>query len=463
MAALPPRAHPQPRTHKLELLLFTGLIALAVLDRLPVSAPLLPELPGFDFQLSAYRLASLPLLAAILFLLLYRRRLPWTGTEPTALCMWGLLAAMAASALSAPSPSLSLLHLLRFVEYALISQLLAAVLLVAWRPNRWRWLAWGVTLSAVGASLTILTDFFGLSHFYLLYESQRPYVRHMGLLGEANYAAAKLVILLPFLLQLGLRAFREGRSREGYAAILSTLIVLFALFITGSRMGGLLVLILALLYGLQGFRWLLRPKVLLSATVAALIVLGAAWALNERALSQAFRYISQRYALLATFLTTGQEAFGPVRETSLKERLAVLQGGIQMFADHPLLGVGLAHFPLRIGEYQARYGGYYSHNTYLTVLAELGLLGSFFFTALLIRVFVLLRRAAVLHPERYSYSALQNSYVLLLVAFFFLHDLENQYLWALFLPFALYLERWGLTPSTQGPGGADEPAPPPPA
>lgn len=434
----PSRGVVSPSPPRLGLFLAIVLIALSVLDRFPVVLPL-----GLSFPLSAYRLASLPLFAAMLLWLLYRRTFPWAGAYPTALFLWAWLAATAASALGARFPDWSLLHLMRFVEYAAFSQVLAAVFFVSWRPDRWRWLASGVAVSAVVVSLTIITDFFGLSGFYRVYESQQPYVRHVGLLGEANYAGAKLAIFLPFLLQLGLTAFREGRSGRGYAAMVSIFVVLFALFITGSRMGGLLAFLLFAMYLFQEFRWMLRPKVLLSGAVAALIVLGVAWALDERVLSQAFRYIGQRYALLGTFLTTGQETFREVTETSLQERLTVLRGGLKMFVDHPLLGVGLAHFPLRLGEYEPEYSGYYSHNTYLTALSEGGLLGGLLFFALLARVFVLIRRASVRFPE---YKALLNSYVLVLLAFLFLHDLENPYLWALFLPFALHLERRATTP-----------------
>jgi O-antigen ligase len=409
--------------------LFGALVFIAVLDRLPLSI--------FGFSVSAYRFLSLPLLITIIFTLLRSGWIPWAQQGPMSLLLLGLLLSMALSSLFSTDPEIALLHLLRYLEYALIALLLSAILCTHWQERYWLPFAWTLLLSALFASATVLTDFWGATAFYRWYEAERPYVRHMGILGAANYGSAKLVVLMPFIFYLG--AFYAQRRRWGALSFVigAGLIVSIALFITGSRMGGLLASIALAVFLLREIRWLRKPRVILLFAAILGLLLTASISFGEGPMSQAFRYVSNRYGVLISFLRSGEESYNRVRESSLRERIEVFRAGLRMFADHPLLGIGLAHFPLVIGEYDPRYSRVYSHNTYLSVLAELGLIGILFFIFLCRQMFFLFHRAFMTDKGFYFYLFL--SYILLLIGFLFLHELDNKYFWTLFLPISLYL------------------------
>ena len=68
-------------------------------------------------------------------------------------------------------------------------------------------------------------------------------------------------------------------------------------------------------------------------------------------------------------------------DTLLGSRRALIEAGVAMFGDHPLLGVGLAGYgPELLGDY-ASYQSYYgstqfrSHTSAVTTVAELGMMG----------------------------------------------------------------------------------------
>ncbi len=410
--------------------LFGTLVFIAVLDRLPLSV--------FGFSVSAYRLLSLPLLITIIFTLLRSGWIPWAQQGPTAFLLLGLLLSMALSSFFSTNPEIALLYLVRYVEYALIALLLSAILCTHWQERYWLPFAWTLLLSALLASATVLSDFWGATAFYRWYEPDRPYVRQMGILGEANYAGAKLAILMPFILYL--TSWYTQKRRWGRLALVigAGITVSFALFITGSRMGGLLASVALAVFLLREIRWLRQPRVILLFAAIFGLLLAPPLFRSRGPMLQAFEYISSRYGLVITFLRSGTEEFRGVRETSLRERIEVFEAGLEMFADHPLFGAGLAQFPYTIQLYNPLYSGVYSHNTYLTVLAELGLAGAIFFILLSGRMFVLLYRALTHHSEIHFYMLL--SFVLLQMSFLFLHDLDNKYYWTLFLPICLYLE-----------------------
>ena len=82
-------------------------------------------------------------------------------------------------------------------------------------------------------------------------------------------------------------------------------------------------------------------------------------------------YLEWRLAADAGVLTRAQQAI--VLQGSDASRLAAALAGPQIFATSPILGVGFGHYPLLSG----RFVGYpiESHNWYMNVLAEQGLVG----------------------------------------------------------------------------------------
>ncbi len=414
-------------------MLFSAILAIAVLDRLSISL--------FGAHLSVYRLLSLPLLFIALLLLLRHGRLRWFGIRPTLLFLAGFLLAMGFSSFGAAQPEISFLYLLRYLEYTLVSILLYLIVRSQRSPRHWHSFCWWMLLSAFFSAMTVLSDFAGITAFYRLFEEARPFVRHVGILGEANYAGMKLATLVPFIFYLAASA---ARARHGLTLAFVSgagLIVAFALFITGSRVAGLLAALAGIGFLLKEFHGLRQPRVMALFVLILGLFLSAAISFQPGPLAQAFDYLRNRYGLLLTFVRTGQEELGPVRETSLKERLDVLQTGLKIFRDHPVFGVGLSHFPLIIGQYNPSYSGVYSHNTYLSVLTELGLFGTIFFFSLIVRMLQLFVRASLSQPQESRFDFyLLLSYLVLLTGFTFLHELDNKYFWTLYVPAALYYE-----------------------
>jgi len=83
-----------------------------------------------------------------------------------------------------------------------------------------------------------------------------------------------------------------------------------------------------------------------------------------------------------TVQTTGQtEAQG-----STRQRYEVLQNAMRIIRDHPVLGVGLGAYGLANFRYNPALGELDTHNTYLNVLAETGVLGLVLYLAIVASV-----------------------------------------------------------------------------
>jgi len=79
------------------------------------------------------------------------------------------------------------------------------------------------------------------------------------------------------------------------------------------------------------------------------------------------------------------ESIGKITsDRSIVQRLRILNGGIQMFLDHPLGGVGIGNFITHMKDYAHTNFALVAHNSYLHIAAELGIFGITLFIMLLI-------------------------------------------------------------------------------
>lgn len=167
----------------------------------------------------------------------------------------------------------------------------------------------------------------------------------------ANFLAAILVLTLPLV-------FQKINSKNIYEKVISIgLMPIFiaAVFLTGSRGGTLgLVAILVLLV----WRFRRRGR---SALVLALLVLATALATPSH------------YWTRAKTIVSYQE------EVTAQSRIDLWKGGLQMYGDHPLTGVGQGNFVWISPQYTRRYSktwtgeGFVAHNTFIQLLAEGGI------------------------------------------------------------------------------------------
>jgi O-antigen ligase len=108
---------------------------------------------------------------------------------------------------------------------------------------------------------------------------------------------------------------------------------------------------------------------------------------------------TERIGTLAELLPSSSSTGGVAKDYSFRGRTSEAIVAFRMFADHPILGVGLGNYPVLYQKYSQRLGmdfrseDRHAHSLYLEVAAETGLLGLFSFALLLWGVFRSVRKA----------------------------------------------------------------------
>lgn len=171
----------------------------------------------------------------------------------------------------------------------------------------------------------------------------------LGIFANPNEVAYSLVILVPVAAFLA-----AGLGMLPRLALLGiSMVYIAAIFVTFSR-GGLVGLgaVVAL------YAWRKRSVWLLGTLVAVAVL----------ALSLGGKYWSR-----------GEDFSSLNGDVSFRQRLATSQAGLAMFADHPLLGVGLGcsvvAWPLYAPNDLYSRGALVTHNTVIQPLGETGILG----------------------------------------------------------------------------------------
>ena len=122
-------------------------------------------------------------------------------------------------------------------------------------------------------------------------------------------------------------------------------------------------------------------------------------------------------------------------ENSSAERVDLIFSGINMFLDYPFLGLGFGNFQLYTEQYMSFFPRkVFAHNSYLTVLAELGILG---FTIWFIPLFITFKR---LNKESCIFGA---CLIGLFLSYFFLVAIYFQFI-AFFLALLITSYQKGL-------------------
>lgn len=324
--------------------------------------------------------------------------------------------------------------------------LFTAVVLLAVTPERLRGAALAAVLAgSILAALGVLqhitgdfsSDYWGLARIKLAHihgETFEP--RIAGPLGDPNFFAQILLVLVPVALALAWNARRHG-SRvllHGAAALLIAGTVL-----TYSRGGALalaVVLLLSLLARGLGIRRLIAGIALLGVLALSLP-----------------KDFTRRLTTLAQILPGSEEVLNP--DSSFGKRRVLTAVAWRMFLDRPLLGVGAANYTVRFPEYVEEVGSVareyegdgpnYPHSLYLEVLAETGLAGLALFGLAVAACFSCLRRAraAFAVAGRVCEVRLARAFEISLVGYLlssvFLHGHHIRYLWLLLaLSAALY-------------------------
>jgi O-antigen ligase len=93
---------------------------------------------------------------------------------------------------------------------------------------------------------------------------------------------------------------------------------------------------------------------------------------------------------------------GGSEQTSAFQRLEIWRGGVKMFADHPLFGIGVGNYANYIQQYEPQLGSdFVAHNNFINLLAEAGLVGMLLYVALFGMAIVALIQVAMLFRDEW--------------------------------------------------------------
>jgi putative inorganic carbon (hco3(-)) transporter len=323
---------------------------------------------------------------------------------------------VAGSALWATEPDLSLTALGDLIKNVLIFWVLAE-LITDTRTLRWCCLILTLVAAALSAislyqasTQTFASNYAGFAQASLrqIVGSEHLY-RLSGPVGDPNYYALILLVVVP----LGLCLVRTTRTRIGQLAIVAmVMMICTGVVLTYSR-GGILVLALAI--ALTLLRTGVRLLVLVAAGLAVALAPAPVW---DR---------------MGTLLD-------PLQDDSVALRIGAQEVALQMFLDHPFVGVGAANYPVLYQEYSRDLGvpavatQFFPHNLYLQVAAETGALGLLTFLPIVIGALVAVertRRAAAPGEWRDIVSGVEIALLCYLVASVMLHASYPRYLWIL--------------------------------
>lgn len=246
--------------------------------------------------------------------------------------------------------------------------------------------------------------------------------RSAGPIGDPNFYGLILVAIVPLAL-MRLRNERRGLLR--LAAGVSVLLMVMGLVLTYSRGD-----ILTLGVGLVAFAVLTRVR-LTHIAMTLIVAVPLAMAFVPSSYWQRLSYLAA-----VTSQTPGVQS-----DASLHKRAAAGEVALAIFADHPFLGVGASNYSAVYFPYARQLNvpdaASYSHDIYLQVAAETGLLGLVPYLAAL---FLALRaawrgRRAARRARDPLWESLSTSCLLALITYLFgvafLPGTYPRYLWLL--------------------------------
>ncbi len=252
-----------------------------------------------------------------------------------------------------------------FITYILIINTLTTVDRV--RKALWSVLGMGVVLALLSIYQSVTgrfdNNFSGLAQYRVSeITGTSDAARPSGPVGDANYFGQMLLFLVPVALYLLFEGRTRGAKLAGLLASGSLIVAVIFTYSRGDALALIVVLLAAAIYK--------RPK-------ASHVVVGAL------TLILIVPFLPQNYVTrLSTVLDVVQGNQQTVlSELSIRGRAGAVQAALEMFADHPLLGVGRENYPLYQPQYLAgtrlayQSKGIPPHDLYLEVAAETGLVG----------------------------------------------------------------------------------------
>jgi putative inorganic carbon (HCO3(-)) transporter len=393
------------------------------------AAVVMVQFQGAPFVLAAA--VPLILLAPLAYSLLAERRpivvtpaLPWI----VLFLVVQLLSSIVAEDVAAAAAAAGAFLLEGLVLYVLITNTIRSTEMI--RAVVWVLILVGAALGALSlwqtVTETFTNDYFGFAQNEAAVTglTETGIARLAGPIGEKNRYAQIMLMLVPLAL---MQASAERRRLLKIVALACGALAAIAVALTFSRgaalaAGLIVVAMVALRY--------IRPSHLLAAVLVVGLVLVIVPQYGERLAS-----LADVSALLS------EEPAGAETDNSLLSRATENIAALNVFADHPILGVGPEQFPQYYRAYadavgiSVRAADREAHNLYLETAAETGLLGAItFFGAVAVTLIELARaRAAALRRHRADLAAMATGFLLAMAAYLatglFLHLSYARYYW----------------------------------
>ncbi|MBL8154835.1 MAG: O-antigen ligase family protein [Anaerolineae bacterium] len=252
------------------------------------------------------------------------------------------------------------------------------------RGNRWRWIVLALVFSGIANALIGMYQFFGGSGALHLVVGDR-FFRAFGTFGQPNPFGGFIGLLLPISMMMAL-AHAQGllktsvsnphHLRKGGLALiygLASVVMLVAIGMSWSR-GAWLGLAGA--FGVIALTLPRQRKWGLLLVGGAVVAFAAGWYFDLIPSSLIQRLSSSTQELFAFEDVRGIDI--TPENFAIAERLAHWQAALNMATDQPFVGVGLGHYEVVYGQYRLINWSEalgHAHNTYLNLLAELGIIG----------------------------------------------------------------------------------------
>lgn len=373
---------------------------------------------------------------ALLFFAIFMRWLLYGGLPPGWKTPLTIIGAYTLTGIIAPLYSANVDQALRtaneYVKYPVVALL---IVLLVQRGEMLRWVMW--TLVIVGIFLGTISCYqyltgtfdnnyggFAVSPVLSTSDGGEIASRITGPIGDPNFYAQTMLVLVPLALEC---LYRERSWLLRALAVWSLVVCIGTIFATLSR-GAFLGLAVVAIF------WIVRhpPKplslIVLLVSIAILLPVIPAQYTNR---------IDTLYSAIA----------GPSSERladqSFRGRTSEAIAAIMMFADNPLIGVGLGNYNVHYQDYSRQLGldprreDRSAHNLYLEIAAERGLFGLTAFGVLMVVMFRSMWRARTrlnsigLANYASMVDALTIGLTSYMVTSIFLHDAYPRYFWVL--------------------------------
>lgn len=285
------------------------------------------------------------------------------------------------------------------------------------KPEDLRLVFWTCLVAMAWSSIYMYKEYFQLRHVYAGF-------RPRGSFGDSNYFCIAAVTVSP----MGISLFNTHKGRARLVAGAMVVFMLGAIMISQSRGGILGALVIGALY------------ILSSRNVVRSVILGA-FCLWSASLFMPDNFWER---MKKTEIKETNKVAGD--DLSNKRRIELPRAGILMFQDNPILGVGPGNYKDNSAKYNPILwelnGPGIAHNTFVEILAELGLFGTFCFLGMNLLSVTTLNRLVRRHPEDIEFAQMAKAIKIGLYAFFasavFLSAEFSKFYWlAIFLTSAM--------------------------